>query len=90
MLGRLGMTVNECIREYRKIAERGFTPKLHAIIPGRPNGAFSAHALEEAIKQTVTEYCTERECVNRRRNGISSTRCQHADLPFRNEACTKT
>ncbi|KGO78332.1 Acyl transferase/acyl hydrolase/lysophospholipase [Penicillium italicum] len=74
MLGRLGMTVDECIRAYRKVAERAFTPKAHAIIPARLNGAFSAHALEEAIKQTVTEFCTNRECVNRRRNGLSTTR----------------
>lgn len=90
MLGRLGMTVDECIRAYRKVAERAFTPKAHAIIPGRPRGAFSAHELEEAIKQTVTEFCTEGECVNRRRNGLSTTACQHSNLPFREKTCTKT
>lgn len=90
MLGRLGMTVDECLQAYQKVAERAFTPKAHAIIPARPNGAFSAHALEEAIKQVVTEFCTEKECVNRRRNGLSTTPCQHSDLAFREQACTKT
>ncbi|KAK4869137.1 hypothetical protein LT330_006137 [Penicillium expansum] len=86
MLGRLGMTVDECIRAYRKVAERAFTPKAHAIIPARPDGAFSARALEEAIKQTVTEFCTNRECVSRRRNSPSGTRCEHSDLPFRDHS----
>ncbi|KAJ5425195.1 hypothetical protein N7465_000265 [Penicillium sp. CMV-2018d] len=90
MLGRLGMTVDECLQAYRKVAERAFTPKAHAIIPGRPSGAFSAHALEEAIKDIVTEFCTEKECVNRRQNGLSTTPCQHSDLSFREQSCTKT
>ncbi|KAF4769088.1 hypothetical protein HAV15_008647 [Penicillium sp. str.  len=90
MLGRLGMTVDECLQAYGKVAERAFTPKAHAIIPARPNGAFSAHALEEAIKQVVTEFCTEKECMNRRRNSLSTTPCQHSDLPFRDQSCTKT
>ncbi|KOS47673.1 hypothetical protein ACN38_g1342 [Penicillium nordicum] len=90
MLGRLGMTVDECLQAYLKVAEHAFTPKAHAIIPARPRGAFSAHALEEAIKQVVTEFCTEKECVNRRRNGLSTTPCQHSDLPFRQPTCTKT
>ncbi|KAI2740146.1 hypothetical protein DTO013E5_5740 [Penicillium roqueforti] len=90
MLGRLGMTVDECIRAYRKVAERAFTRKAHAIIPARPRGAFSARALQEAIKQVVREFCTEKECVERRRNGLSITDCQHSDLPFREQTCTKT
>lgn len=90
MLGRLGMTVDECIRAYRTGAQRVFIPKQNAIIPVRPNGIFSAQVFEEAIKQTVREFCTDGECVNRRRNGFSTPPCQHSDLPFREQACTKT
>ncbi|KAJ6128005.1 hypothetical protein N7471_009222 [Penicillium samsonianum] len=90
MLGRLGMTVDECIRAYRTVAQRVFIPKQNAIIPVRPNGIFSAQVFEEAIKQTVREFCTDGECVNRRRYGFSTPPCQHSDLPFREQACTKT
>ncbi|EKV04427.1 Acyl transferase/acyl hydrolase/lysophospholipase [Penicillium digitatum] len=89
MLGRLGMTVDECIRVYRTVGKRVLIHKKHAIIPVRSNGAFSAGVFEEAIKQTVREFCTNEECVNRRRNGLSTT-CQHSDLPFRDQTCTKT
>ncbi|CAI7580748.1 unnamed protein product [Penicillium palitans] len=90
MLGRLGMTVDECIRVYRTVAERVFIPKRNAIISARSNEALSARMFEEAIKETVREFCTDRECVNRRRNGFSAPPCGHSDLLFREQACTKT
>ncbi|KAJ5531604.1 hypothetical protein N7527_004997 [Penicillium freii] len=86
MLGRLGMTVDECIRAYRTVAKRVFIPKRNAIIPGRSNGA----AFEEIIKETVREFCTDRECVKRRHHGLSTPPCKHSDLLFREQACTKT
>lgn len=89
MLGRLGMTVDECIQAYRQVAQQAFTPKRIAIFPARPKGAFSAQALEDAIKQIVREYCTEEECARRRREGARAS-CQHSDLPFREQSCTKT
>ncbi|KAJ5553447.1 hypothetical protein N7494_002825 [Penicillium frequentans] len=91
MLGRLGMTVDECIRAYRKVAQQAFTPKRTSILPASPRGAFSAQALEEAIKQTVREFCTDGECVARRRQGSPTTgTCPHSNLAFRDQACTKT
>lgn len=85
------MTVDECIRAYRNVAQQVFTSKRTAILPGRPSGAFSATALEEAIKQTIREYCVEAECVARRSQGKQTIEsCKHSDMLFRDQTCTKT
>ena len=85
------MSVHECIQAYRKLAAKAFTPKRNAIIPARPSGAFSAKALEAAIKEAVREHCTEPECVSRRSQGESKVvSCRHSDLVFRDGSCTKT
>ncbi|KAM0482196.1 hypothetical protein ACHAP7_004423 [Fusarium lateritium] len=91
MLGKLGMTVDDCIRAYKKVAQQAFTPKARAIIPGRPNGAFSATQLEAAIKQTVREHCINPTCLEQRDRG-EPTRgsCPHDDMHFRGESSTKT
>jgi hypothetical protein len=92
MLGRLGMTVNECIQAYDKVGQAAFTPKQRIVpLPAQPNGAFSATALEKAIKQVVRENCTNPECAAKRDRILQTTAiCKHDDLPFRNAACTKT
>jgi hypothetical protein len=92
MLGRLGMTVDQCIRAYRAMAQEAFTPKRSAILPGSPSGAYSATALEAAIKKVVREYCVEAACVAQRRKGFMTTdSCPHGDMmAFRAPGCTKT
>jgi hypothetical protein len=91
MLGRLGMTVDECIRAYRKVAQQAFTAKRTSIFPATPTGAFSAKALEAAIKQTVREFCVESECVTRRCRGHQAVEtCPHSEMAFRDGSCTKT
>jgi hypothetical protein len=91
MLGKLGMTVDDCIRAYKKVAQQAFTPKPRAIIPGRPNGAFSATQLEAAIKQTVREYCINPKCLEQRKHGEPTAEsCPHEDMHFRGESSTKT
>ncbi|KAH7012172.1 acyl transferase/acyl hydrolase/lysophospholipase [Microdochium trichocladiopsis] len=91
MLGRLGMTVDECIRAYRSVARQAFTPKTKTILQKPRSGAFSATALEAAIKQTVREFCVESECVERRRQGQTTMgTCPHGDALFRSKSCTKT
>ncbi|CAI7590894.1 unnamed protein product [Penicillium bialowiezense] len=91
LLGRLGMTVDECIRAYRQVAEQAFTPKRTSIFPAPPTGAFSAKALENAMKRVVREYCMHVECVNRRDQGQTSVdTCSHCDTAFRDNKCTKT
>jgi hypothetical protein len=91
MLGRLRMTVDECIRAYKKVAQQAFTLKRTSILPARPTGAFSAKALEAAIKETIEEFCIEPQCVSRRSPGQSTAgACPHSEIGFRNELCTKT
>ncbi|SPO02864.1 uncharacterized protein DNG_05541 [Cephalotrichum gorgonifer] len=93
MLGRLRMTVDECIRAYENVGQAAFTPKqtLSSRLPGPPRGAFSATALENAIKQVVREHCTQPDCVAKRRNAQPTTKsCPHEDLAFRDGTCTKT
>ncbi|KAI1340781.1 kinase subdomain-containing protein [Xylariaceae sp. FL0016] len=92
MLGRLGMTVDECIRAYDKAVRMAFTPRRR-ILPSiaSPKGAFSAQSLEEAIVEVVREFCTDPACVELREHGRSTTRtCPHRNLAFRHAACTKT
>lgn len=91
MLGRLGMTVDNCLIAYREVAEKAFTPKKKNFLPGPPKGAFSARRLEDAIKETVQKFCTDGECVNRRHQGhLTTATCPHSDLAFRDQKCTKT
>ncbi|KAK1623459.1 acyl transferase/acyl hydrolase/lysophospholipase [Colletotrichum phormii] len=78
MLGRLGMTVNECILQYREVAQKAFTPKRTSLLPASSKGAFSATALEEAIKSTCKKSCTAAECVDRRQTGNATNgTCSH-------------
>ena len=82
MLGRLGMSVHECLNAYKKMAQKAFTPKHRIHLPAVPSGAFSATALEGAIKAVIKEQCPEEQCKT---NG-----CHHDDKVFRDRACCKT
>ncbi|KAK6810428.1 hypothetical protein RU639_013809 [Aspergillus parasiticus] len=91
MLGKLGMTVDECLRAYRKVAQQAFTPKKGSLLPAPPTGAFSAKALEAAIRQTVREFCPEAECATRRQRGNPTIEtCPHDNITFQGKAYTKT
>jgi hypothetical protein len=91
MLGRLGMTVDECIGAYRRMAERAFTPKRTNFVPASPSGAFSARALETAIRDAVQEFCPAAECEARRADGHSTaSTCEHSEAQFRDPSCTAT
>ena len=83
MLGRLGMTVKDCLKAYRALGEKAFTPKLRVPLPGPPKGAYSSKALKAAIQQAITGNCREHRCVVTRR-------CHHADDIFQDMSCTKT
>ena len=90
MLGRLRMSVEECIQAYKKVAQQAFTPKTIRF-PASPSGAFSASALKAAIVQTVHSFCSEQECADRRSRGLSTVEtCLHSDTQYRNTSCTKT
>ncbi|KAK6850534.1 hypothetical protein PG987_000168 [Apiospora arundinis] len=91
MLGRLGMTVDECIRAYKNVGRAAFTPKWTFLPIAPPKGAFSATALEGAIKRVVREHCTEPICIMQRRQGRpTADTCPHNDLRLRDATCTKT
>jgi hypothetical protein len=82
MLGRLQMSVDECIQKYKKVAKQAFTPRAIWQAPARPTGTFSASALEDAIKQVIADQCKEEAC----RGGP----CQDTGMLFRDGACCKT
>ena len=87
------MTVDECIRAYKKVAQKAFTPKrsLMSFLPARPNGAFSATDLEDAIRDVIKEFCVEPGCISRRKESKStSTTCPHSEMEFHDPTCTKT
>ena len=76
------MSVDECLRAYKILAGSAFTRDSFFHLPARPTGAFSATALEEAIKTVVFEQCIKGVC--------NSGNCSAADLPFRDETFCKT
>ena len=84
MLGRLQMSVDECLRAYKALAGKAFTPKKDSLFhpPARPTGKFSATALEEAIKAVVVEQCGK----GVRDRGNHSA----AETRFRDDSCCKT
>ena len=86
------MAVDECIRAYDEVAQTAFTPKKMRLSFAPPKGAYSATALEVAIKETIRKYCMEPGCVARRTAGQSTAKtCQHGDdARFRSTSCTKT
>lgn len=92
MLGRLRMSVDDCLKEYREVAQKAFTPKRRLNpLPAPPKGAFSATALEDAVKYTSRKFCTAPECAALRQQGNPTARtCPHGELEFRDETCTKT
>ncbi|KAF3058263.1 Calcium-independent phospholipase A2-gamma [Daldinia childiae] len=84
MLGRLGMTVEDCIDAYRSLAKKAFTPKRRLLpLPLSPSGAYSAASLKVATEEVVKAQCKDEMCTLR-------GTCSHADALFRNDACVKT
>ncbi|CAG9955926.1 unnamed protein product [Clonostachys rosea f. rosea IK726] len=54
MLGRLRMTVDECIAAYTSLSNKVFEKKSHRVkINGQLQGRFDSAALEQAVKQTL-------------------------------------
>ncbi|PQE04446.1 Acyl transferase acyl hydrolase lysophospholipase protein [Rutstroemia sp. NJR-2017a BVV2] len=91
MLGRLGMTIDECVRAYRTVAKKAFTPQHLLSLPGLPKGAYSAKVLEAAIEQVIKEHCKEADCAAQQTQGISTAEtCPHGGKLFRDNACVKT
>ncbi|KAH7151967.1 hypothetical protein B0J13DRAFT_470560, partial [Dactylonectria estremocensis] len=56
MLGRLRMTIDECITAYTSLSDKVFEKKSHRIkINGQFQGRFDTAALEQAVKQILVD-----------------------------------
>jgi len=54
MLGRLRMTIDECIDAYVSLSDRIFQKQSHCVtIKGRVQGRFDSDGLERAIREIV-------------------------------------
>ena len=54
MLGRLGMTVDECIDAYISLSDKIFQKQRHRVtMKGQVQGRFDSDVLERAIKEIV-------------------------------------
>jgi hypothetical protein len=54
MLGRLEMTIEECIDAYLSLSDWIFQKKAHRVnIQGKIQGRFDSRKLEEAVKEVV-------------------------------------
>jgi hypothetical protein len=69
MLGPLRMTVAQCLKAYRAMAERAFTPIVNEVLgwipqlPASPGGTFSGGSLADAVRDIVQDYSGDRETV---------------------------
>lgn len=57
MLGRLKMSINECIDVYLSLSDRIFTKKSHRVtIKDKIQGRFDSDELEQAVKEVITKH----------------------------------
>ena len=67
MLGRLKMSVDECIDTYLSLSDRVFQKKRHRVtIKGTVQGRFDSEELERAVKEVVIG---QGRCASERRIG---------------------
>jgi hypothetical protein len=56
MLGRLRMSISDCIDAYLSLSDRVFQKKAHRVsIKGSLQGRFDSQELEQAVKDVVTK-----------------------------------
>ena len=56
MLGRLRMSIDECIDAYLSLSDQVFQKKAHRVmINGRVQGRFDSEELKQAVKDVVTK-----------------------------------
>ena len=87
MLGRLQMSIGECIEPYDTLGTQAFKERPGLRFLGAPNGNFSATALKEAIVSIIKQNCKEDGC-----RGVAREvrKCEHSNVLFRNHRCCKT
>ncbi|KAL2886234.1 FabD/lysophospholipase-like protein [Ceratocystis lukuohia] len=91
MLGRLGMTVDQSIRAYKKFAQTAFATQQPRLFQRPWPTTFSDINLENAIKQMIQDSCTQAPCVELRQlDNPAATTCAHEDLIFHDRSCTDT
>ena len=55
MLGRLRMTIDECIDAYLSLSDRVFQKKRHRVsVKGHIQGRFDSEELAQAVKEVIT------------------------------------
>jgi hypothetical protein len=56
MLGRLKMSIDDCIDAYLSLSDRVFEKKAHRVtIKGKVQGRFDSKELERVVKETIAE-----------------------------------
>ena len=56
MLGRLKLSIDECINAYLSLSDRVFRKKRHRVtIKGNIQGRFDSEELQRAVKEIVTK-----------------------------------
>jgi hypothetical protein len=54
MLGRLKMSIDECIDAYLQLSDRIFQKKMHRVtVKGKIQGRFDSDELERAVKDVI-------------------------------------
>ncbi|KAL2884650.1 Vegetative incompatibility protein HET-E-1 [Ceratocystis lukuohia] len=91
MLGRLKMSIDQSIKEYKCLASEIFAPERTRAFK-IPASAFSAAKLKAAIERMIRNNCTDSKCRRRKRdrNNTGTDRCPHGDMLLADENCTKT
>jgi hypothetical protein len=55
MLGRLRMTIDDCINAYLSLSDRVFQKKRHRVsVKGQIQGRFDSEELAQAVKEVIT------------------------------------
>ena len=66
MLGRLKMSVDECINAYLSLSDKVFQKKGHRMTPeGKIRGRFDSEELVRAVKKIVVERGQEQDALLR-------------------------
>ncbi|KAL5627887.1 hypothetical protein BROUX41_002635 [Berkeleyomyces rouxiae] len=90
MLGRLGMSVHDCIQAFGNLMRDAFVSKRN-ILTKSPLGGSSGTKLESALKQMIRNHCIHPACVkDRREKRPTAFICPHEDMSFRDKSSTKT
>ncbi|KAL2886104.1 putative acyl transferase acyl hydrolase lysophospholipase [Ceratocystis lukuohia] len=94
MLGRLGMSIDDCIKAYKELCNAAFAPG-EQIWPMRirtkSTSSILTANLENALKKAIRENCPVEQCAREREEDASRVNtCRHEDEKFLDKKCPKT